>query len=94
VLGRPQAEPERVGLDLPAGVLGAQPGEQLGRRLGRRLAGDHSEPPAPPSILVLSQTYELAQATVKKALAILKDERLIETTPGYGTFVRDRGQDS
>jgi DNA-binding GntR family transcriptional regulator len=38
-------------------------------------------------------TYELAQATVKKALAILKDERLIETTPGYGTFVRDRGQD-
>jgi DNA-binding GntR family transcriptional regulator len=36
--------------------------------------------------------YELAQATVKKALAILKDERLIETTPGYATFVRDRGQ--
>jgi hypothetical protein len=48
----------------------------------------------PYSILVLSQRYELAQATVKKALAILKDERLIETTPGYGTFVRDRGQDS
>ena len=47
-----------------------------------------------PSILALSQRYELAQATVKKAMAILKDEGLIETTPGYGTFVRERSQDS
>src|SRR5258708_29490897 len=49
VLGGPQAEPERVRVDLPVRVLGLQPLEHLGRRLGRRLARDHSEPPAPPN---------------------------------------------
>jgi len=70
------------------------PSRQLAALLRTQiLSGEMRPGDALPSILVLSQTYELAQATVKKALAILKDERLIETTPGYGTFVRDRSQD-
>ena len=41
-----------------------------------------------PSIVRLAQEYEVSTNTVKKALAILKDEGLAESVPGYGTFVR------
>jgi GntR family transcriptional regulator len=44
-----------------------------------------------PSILTLSQQYELATVTVRKALKALMEAGLIETTFGYGTFVRKPG---
>lgn len=43
-----------------------------------------------PSILSLSQEYGIATVTVRKALAALKKDGLIETTSGYGTFVTNR----
>jgi hypothetical protein len=57
-----------------------------GRQVLGRLPAVHRDPPGPPD--------RGRQATVKKAMAILKDGGLIETTPGYGTFVRERSQDS
>jgi GntR family transcriptional regulator len=41
-----------------------------------------------PSIMQLSQEYGIATVTVRKALDALKEEGLLETTPGYGTFVK------
>lgn len=43
-----------------------------------------------PSILELGDQYQVATPTVRKALALLKDEGLIVGVGGYGTFVRER----
>jgi DNA-binding GntR family transcriptional regulator len=40
-----------------------------------------------PSTLTLSQALGVAPRTIRKALAPLVDEGLIETRPGWGTFV-------
>lgn len=45
-----------------------------------------------PSQLELEQQYDLARGTIKKAIAMLRDEGLIERSPGLGMFVRDRGK--
>lgn len=41
-----------------------------------------------PSIVTLSQRYGLAKTTVRKSLALLRAEGLIESRPSWGTFVR------
>lgn len=41
-----------------------------------------------PSILKLSEQYEMSTFTVKKALSLLKDEGLVMGVTGYGTFVK------
>ena len=41
-----------------------------------------------PSESTLEQTYGLAAGTVRKAIAALRDDGLVFTTPGVGTFVR------
>jgi DNA-binding GntR family transcriptional regulator len=43
-----------------------------------------------PSIVKLAERYELATATVNKALRILKAEGLIVGVSGHGTFVAER----
>ena len=43
--------------------------------------------PRVPSIMELAEESGLAPATVKRALALLREEGLIETVPGRGTFV-------
>jgi DNA-binding GntR family transcriptional regulator len=40
-----------------------------------------------PSLVTMSQTYEVAPVTVAKAFRVLKSEGWIETVTGYGTFV-------
>lgn len=42
-----------------------------------------------PSILSLAETHEISPVTVRKGLQILKDEGLLFTVNGYGTFVRE-----
>jgi GntR family transcriptional regulator len=44
--------------------------------------------PRVPSLKELAGQTGLAVVTVQKALRVLKDEGLIYTTPGRGTFVR------
>jgi GntR family transcriptional regulator len=40
-----------------------------------------------PSIVVIHQEYGIAKTTARKVLAALRDEGLIVTTPGWGSFV-------
>jgi GntR family transcriptional regulator len=40
-----------------------------------------------PSEKTLMQEYGLAHGTVRKAIAVLRDESLVQTSPGWGTYV-------
>jgi GntR family transcriptional regulator len=40
-----------------------------------------------PSVKTLAQQYEVSQGTAERALRILKDEGLIKSAMGRGTFV-------
>jgi DNA-binding GntR family transcriptional regulator len=42
-----------------------------------------------PSVLGLAAEYQVAQVTVQKALALLKDEGLVVAYAGYGTFISE-----
>jgi GntR family transcriptional regulator len=44
--------------------------------------------PRVPSITELAAESDLSAATVKRALGLLREENLIYTVPGRGTFVR------
>jgi DNA-binding GntR family transcriptional regulator len=46
-----------------------------------------------PSITALAQEYGVAQITVQKALAVLKEEGLVTGIQGYGTFISEDTQD-
>jgi DNA-binding GntR family transcriptional regulator len=54
---------------------------------GRIESGEYAPGSALPSIIQLSEEFEVTTNTVRKALGILKDEGLVESVPGYGTFV-------
>jgi GntR family transcriptional regulator len=65
------------------------PSRQVAAYLRAQIQAGVLPPGAPlPSILRLSQEHEVATNTIRKALRILKDEGLIETVIGYGTFVK------
>jgi DNA-binding GntR family transcriptional regulator len=42
-----------------------------------------------PSIPYLRQEHGIAEGTVKKAIRVLKDEGLVVSVPGKGTFVTE-----
>ena len=44
-----------------------------------------------PSIVAIHQEFGVAKTTARKVLAQLREEGLIVTTPGWGSFVRERG---
>lgn len=53
-----------------------------GGEITARLPGERS----------LAEEYGVALGTVRKAIAVLRDEEgLVETTPGWGTYVRRPG---
>jgi GntR family transcriptional regulator len=54
---------------------------------GQIESGDLAPGQQLPSALKLASTYQVAVPTVRKALAVLKDEGLITGVPGYGVFV-------
>jgi DNA-binding GntR family transcriptional regulator len=55
---------------------------------GRIASGEYAPGSALPAITALAAEFGVTTNTVRKALGILKDEGLIESVPGYGTFVR------
>lgn len=66
------------------------PWQQLTAILRDRIeSGDLKPRQQLPSALKLSETYEVAVPTVRKALNQLKAEGLTTAVPGYGTFVSD-----
>lgn len=42
-----------------------------------------------PSIVSIHQEFGIAKTTARKVLAALRDEGLIVTTPGWGSFVKE-----
>lgn len=57
---------------------------------GRIEAGEFP-PGAPlPSLSALATEYEVSQSTARKAISSLVDAGLVETAPGWGTFVAER----
>jgi GntR family transcriptional regulator len=43
-----------------------------------------------PGERALADEFGIALGTVRKAIAVLRDEGIVETTPGWGTYVRGR----
>ena len=64
------------------------PWRQLAEILRTRIA-DGTYPPGGriPSVLSLSQEFEVAPGTARKALAALQSEGLVESRTGWGSFV-------
>jgi DNA-binding GntR family transcriptional regulator len=66
------------------------PSRQIAASLRDRIAsGEYASGTMLPSIVWLAGEFGVATNTVRKALAILRDEGLIESVAGYGTFVRE-----
>jgi DNA-binding GntR family transcriptional regulator len=64
------------------------PWEQLAGILRDRIASGELQPgDRIPSVVSLAQEYELAAGTVRKALAQLQRDGLVESRVGWGTFV-------
>jgi len=67
------------------------PSRQLAALIRDQIASGELAPGAAlPSIVKLAEIHHVATATVTKALRILKNEGLIESVPGYGTFVTQK----
>jgi len=62
------------------------PWVQLAAILRRRIA-DGSITAKVPSERALQQEFGLAPVTIRKAIHQLRDEGLVRTTPGWGTYV-------
>lgn len=43
------------------------------------------------SIVSIHQEYGIAKTTARKVIRALRDEGLVRITPGWGTFVAERG---
>lgn len=71
--------------------MSARPDPQAPRRRGRQIASGKRAPGSRlPSINALAAQYDIATATVVKALRILKAAGQVTGSPGHGTFVAER----
>jgi len=55
-------------------------------------SGELAPGAAVPSVKRLRQEYGVAETTARKAVALLRDEGLVETVMGWGSFVAKGGQ--
>jgi GntR family transcriptional regulator len=62
------------------------PRKQVADRIRQRIA-DGELGPRLPSFAALAEEMGVSAMTVQKALAVLKDEGLVYSVPGLGTFV-------
>jgi DNA-binding GntR family transcriptional regulator len=69
------------------------PYAQLAAILRAQIASGELRPGrALPSLTYLMQHYGLSRNTVRRAIAVLTDEGLVRTRPGWGTFVVPPGE--
>jgi GntR family transcriptional regulator len=69
------------------------PWEQLAGLLRGRIESGELQPGNRiPSVISLAQEFDLAAGTVRKALAQLQREGLVESRVGWGSFVTDKRQ--
>ncbi|MDV7220626.1 GntR family transcriptional regulator [Streptomyces prunicolor] len=62
--------------------------EQVANVIRQRIAeGTYAPRTRVPSVMQLVDEYGIAQATAQKVLSNLRDEGLIYTSPGLGSFV-------
>ena len=54
---------------------------------GQIASGELAPGAAVPSVKSLRQEYGVAETTARKAVALLRDEGLVETVMGWGSFV-------
>jgi GntR family transcriptional regulator len=68
--------------------------QQLASLLREQIMSGELAPRRPlPSIRTLTQRYGVADGTVKKAVALLRDEGLVRTVIGRGYYVSPRESD-
>lgn len=66
------------------------PSRQIAASLREKIAsGEYPPGAALPAIMALAGQYGVTTNTIRKALGILREEGLIESVAGYGTFVVD-----
>ena len=67
------------------------PWQQLADLIRERISSGQYPPGGRiPSVISLSQEFDLAPVTVRKAMTALAREGLVETRTGWGTFVAER----
>jgi DNA-binding GntR family transcriptional regulator len=64
--------------------------EQIADVLRARIASGELPPHTLVSEVQLEAEFEVARGTVRKATAALREEGLLVTTPGMGSFVADQ----
>jgi DNA-binding GntR family transcriptional regulator len=80
---------ERVTIDHGSAV---PPYRQLAGILRDQIqSGELAPGAAVPSVKRLRQQYGVAETTARKAVALLRDEGLVETVMGWGSFVAKGG---
>ena len=60
--------------------------------LRRRIGSGEFPPGSPlPSLTSIAEQYQVGRTTARKAVGTLRDEQIVETVQGWGTFVADSG---
>jgi DNA-binding GntR family transcriptional regulator len=65
------------------------PYQQVAARIRERIASGELGPRLP-SYMTLAHELEVSPMTVQRAIGVLRDEGLVVTVPGRGTFVTGR----
>ena len=69
--------------------MAVPPSRQIAASLRDKItSGEYPPGSQLPAIIALADEYAVSVNTARKALGILRAEGLIESVPGYGTFVR------
>ena len=65
------------------------PYKQIAEIIRKRItSGDYAKGTRIPTESEMVETWEVARTTARRAIALLRDEGLVETVPQRGTYVR------
>jgi DNA-binding GntR family transcriptional regulator len=66
------------------------PWRQVANDLRRRIGSGEFPPGSPlPSLTSIAEQYQVGRTTARKAVGALRDEEIVETVQGWGTFVAE-----